>query len=190
MMRSIVKKSLAQPQAYAGLANNGRLLNNNMLQAFGSNIQYGMGPNIMRDGIATHDQFPQQARQMYPPFNNQGGDGIMNSSGVMSSNNFPHGNMGMTSTDMFRAGLRLERMEQREQQQRQMQTIDMFNNSNAAPAAASFNPPPAMALKNNYGSSSNHGEMSEVEVAFQIMKQDPSVEPWRALELAKRFNNK
>ena len=49
----------------------------------------------------------------------------------------------------------------------------------------------ATTLNNNFCNSTHGGNiMSEVELASEIMKQgDPSMEPWRALELAKRFNN-
>ena len=203
-MRSMVKKQPTQQQSFTGLAGG-------QLQAFGSNNQYGMmGPNVMGNAMAGH-QFPQHApRQMYPPYN-QGGDNMMNSnsmglggpSSLFMSNQFPRsnmgmtsadpnqfsrGSMGMTSTDMFEAGLRLERIEQR-QQQRQMQMMDMLNNSNA-PIAPSFNPQAGATTRTNFLNTNHRGDMSEVDLASEIMKQgEPGMEPWRALELAKRFKN-
>jgi len=52
--------------------------------------------------------------------------------------------------------------------------ISSSNNYNDAPSSSNNN---------------NFGEMSQVQAAFQFMKQDPSIEPWRALEMAKQFGN-
>lgn len=203
--------------------------NNNMLQGFGSNSmgQYGgmggmggMTPSSM--GMAP--LFPQQARQVSFPgandsssFNNfsnsMGGGG---GAGSGSNQGFPQGGMsGMTSKDMFEAGLRLERMEQRQQQMQQMQmSMDpqsQFNHPSAPSASAgmgggnhssmgmsgmsgspglpSANYGGSNSMMNNSSSFGGADNMSQVELASQLMKRDPSMEPWRALELAKRFNN-
>ena len=128
-------------------------------------------------------------------------------SAPMSSSQLPQGSMqGMTSADMFEAARRLQRMEQ----QRQMQGMGInnpssssgmlnTNNGNAMPAASSQSQEQAMALNNNNatnisGSSNTGGGMSpplspegmmNVQLASEIMKKDPTIEPLRALELAK-----
>jgi len=207
-MRSIVKKQNSQQQAYSNFTNNRQLP---MLQGMGSNMPYGMNPNMMGNQnmmgspMGMQDRFSMQGSQMYPPsFNNQAGAGsggmgmgmgIGDSSSVFNSgNNFPNA-MGMTSTDMYRAGLQLERIEH--QQQRQIQNMDMFNNGNNVPGAPPFNQSPPMPVQmpaaNNYGGPTNNfggGDITDVDVAFNMMKQNPNMEPWRALELAKRFNKK
>mmetsp|Transcript_9741 Transcript_9741/g.17512 ORF Transcript_9741/g.17512 Transcript_9741/m.17512 type:complete len:131 (-) Transcript_9741:32-424(-) len=121
--------------------------------------------------------------------------GIMSSDGIglrgppslIMPRQFPPRTMGMTSTDMFEAALRLERLEQG--QQRKMRLADMVRDRNVS-AASSFNLPPTMpSLDTNYGNSKS-GKMSNVELAFEIMQKDPSMEPMHALEMAKHLNNK
>lgn len=210
MMRSIVKKPAAQqPRTIINGANHPAHLSTNMLQRFGSNSQYGgMGGGAAFNFNMIPPLFPQQARQVsYSGTPNQGGDnGIMNSNGMgrgvppslFMPNQFPQG---MTSTDMFEAGLCLERMEQR-QQQRQNQMMDMLNDNGgnspamAAATTSSFNQamsqqqpqmPISMSSEMNGNNSNFGGDMSQVDLATQILKRDPSMEPWRALELAKSF---
>lgn len=105
--------------------------------------------------------------------------------------------MGMTSAEMFEAGLRLEQMENRQQQARQQQMnmmdmMDMFGrnghangnhsntNTNHGTSSQSYHPPQTTSSGGNFG-------MTEVELATEIMKR-PGMDPLRALELAKRFN--
>lgn len=224
-MRSIVKKPAAQrtqAQDYSGMldANSCGPFSSNMLPPFGSNNPYSMGhPYNMNPML-----FPQQARQVMPYAGapNQGGNGIMHSnstgmggpSSLFMPGQFPQG---MTSTDMFEAGLCLERMER--QQERQMQMMNMLNqddnfptetaassfNPSMPPSASSFNPPmppPASSFNpslprttmptefdsNIHGNSDIRSDnMTEVELASQLLKGDPGMEPRRALELAKRF---
>eukprot|EP00584_Thalassiosira_punctigera_P005023 CAMPEP_0172534668 /NCGR_PEP_ID=MMETSP1067-20121228/6946_1 /TAXON_ID=265564 ORGANISM="Thalassiosira punctigera, Strain Tpunct2005C2" /NCGR_SAMPLE_ID=MMETSP1067 /ASSEMBLY_ACC=CAM_ASM_000444 /LENGTH=390 /DNA_ID=CAMNT_0013319483 /DNA_START=262 /DNA_END=1434 /DNA_ORIENTATION=+ len=225
-MRSIVKKQTAhpvQPLRLAGMGVDPRL------QAFGLAGTYeammgqaGLMGNAAALAAAQHSLAHQVPRQMYPPSFNQGvvGDGLMNSMNTMNhggcvglggpasmfssvSSQYPRAGAmgGMTSTDMFEAGLRLEEMEQR-QQQRQMQMMGMLNgggntamlNGGGSPALSPFNPVPPSHMPNasNFGGSvggSMHC-MSEMELASEIMKRgEPGMEPWRALELAKRYNN-
>ena len=150
-----------------------------------------------------------------PALDQGGGNNLLNSVGLggaaasaAMSSQLPQGSsmQGMTSADMFEAARRLQRMEQ----QRQMQgmginnpsssgMLNNTNNINAMPAASSQSQEPAMALNNNNstnisGSSNTGGGMSpplspegmmNVQLASEIMKKDPTIEPLRALELAK-----
>lgn len=98
---------------------------------------------------------------------------------------------GMTSKEMFQAGLRLERMEQAQAAAARGNSMapgsgggggggggQIPSGSQDFPALS--NVPPNM-----------RDNMSEVELASEIMKQgEPGMEPWRALELAKRFKNR
>lgn len=206
-MRSIVNKKPStgakrqQGDFPSGLDNAATALPvNNVLQALAgsSNSQYGINQNMM-------NQFQLAQLQMFASLN-QGG-GIMNSGngigfgGGGSSSMFPQGMMGgMTSADMFQAGLELERREQRQQQ-----ITNMLNNNkkddNPFAESSSFDqvssPPQAMGMNNdnsfddsnNFGNNNGNGT-SEITLATEIMKQSPGMEPWKALELAKRFNAK
>lgn len=184
MMRSIVKKPTGQVQVpYSDLA--GCMPFNNALQGFGSNMlgpnnQYDMDQAFMRNSMAAHS-FPsqQQARQMHPSFNQVGDSGI--GMGMQSSRFMPNQAHlgGMTSFD---AGLRLERMEHRQQQ-----LMNMYKNSNGHVASPFNSQPAGMALSNNYVNP-KAGQMSEIELASELIKRDPGIEPWRALELAECFN--
>ena len=120
--------------------------------------------------------------------------GIMSSDGIglrgppslITPRQLSPSTMGMTSTDMFEAALRLERLEQG--QQRKMRLADMVRDRNVS-AASSFNLPTMPSLDPSYGNS-KCGKMSNVELAFEMMQRDPSMEPMHALEMAKRLNNK
>jgi len=121
--------------------------------------------------------------------------------GASSSSSSGINTMGMTSAEMFEAGLRLERMENRQQHaMQQMSMMDAFgrngggnlraaaNNAGASgksPSQSSFHPPQTTSSSSSSGG--NFG-MSEVELASEIMKR-PGMDPLRALELAKRFNS-
>lgn len=168
----------------------------------GSSMGYmGMGMNGSNMGMGMFPPtiYHSQGRQVsYPSSQGSGGD----------PNQFSQGTMGgmPNSSDTFDSG----RREMMEQQQRQMQMMEnMYNGNGNDPQA----PPPfeqdtsspfnqgGMQQGNdgnmgsddgNYGggfdSGNSNGEgMSEVQIAAQFMKRDPSMEPWRALELAKRF---
>lgn len=218
-MRSVVKKApVNSQQAFpAGMPNNAMMQmmmmgngGNNPLQALDFvSQQFGMDPTLMRNFMAV-----QQARRNMGLGNQGGGDGanfgVPNGMGGFGGQ-FPqgpgNGNMGgMTSTDMFEAGLRLERMEQRQQyEQRQMQLMDMLNN-NRSPQSSS-NPPPSSYNNMGPGSSmggaagsapsgtgnnngGNNNNVSEISLASEIMKNNPSMEPRKALEMARNISKK
>merc|ERR1719296_123998 len=176
--------------------------------------QYGMGSGMNRFAPPL---FPQQARQVtYPPLDQSGNNGLMNCQGGLGLNS-QGGGMGsaagemVTSKDMFDASLRLERMERmgREQQQQMQQRPNMgmtppsydptkmmgsngdngYGSNVPPPSSSSFNSS-AMSGSNNFGSSSSDRDnISHLELASKIMKQDPNLEPWRAMEIARQLNN-
>eukprot|EP00580_Thalassiosira_gravida_P001443 CAMPEP_0201598712 /NCGR_PEP_ID=MMETSP0492-20130828/432_1 /ASSEMBLY_ACC=CAM_ASM_000837 /TAXON_ID=420259 /ORGANISM="Thalassiosira gravida, Strain GMp14c1" /LENGTH=361 /DNA_ID=CAMNT_0048061165 /DNA_START=66 /DNA_END=1151 /DNA_ORIENTATION=- len=192
-MRSIVKK----PQARAFTTNlfTDRLpdIDVNVLQAFGS---HSTQPNV-------HFGMKMAARQVYPSLD-QGGfnsqihpglkqgmdysSGLGESSTIFTPNRLPHDSMGLTSTEMFEAGLQLRKMEQR--RERQMQLMDMLNTRKVMHSTSSCSPP--VVSSNQFDNFNNHsfgGVSKEVKLASEIMFRYPSMEPSRALELANRFDN-
>lgn len=182
---NILMQALANQLGQQGATGAGQM-NNMFNQGGGPALDQGGGNNLL----------------------NSVGLGGAAASAAMSSQ-LPQGSsmQGMTSADMFEAARRLQRMEQ----QRQMQGMGInnpssngmlnANNGNAMMSAASSQSqePIAMALNNNNattisGSSNTGGGMSpplspegmmNVQLASEIMKKDPTIEPLRALELAK-----
>mmetsp|Transcript_40812 Transcript_40812/g.85544 ORF Transcript_40812/g.85544 Transcript_40812/m.85544 type:complete len:218 (-) Transcript_40812:249-902(-) len=186
----------------------------------------GHGSNNNNEGGLIHSMNPGTASALFSSVQSQfnprgsvvvGGGGVgnvLNSDVVFDTSRVPVGasssssssginTMGMTSAEMFEAGLRLERMENRQQHaiQQQMSMMDAFgrnggggnlraaaNNAGASgksPLQSSFHPPQ---ITSSSSSSGGNFGMSEVELASEIMKR-PGMDPLRALELAKRFNS-
>lgn len=208
-MRSVVKKPSAREQQ--GFSSSGGIMtrgvfsppNLHALRAFGSSTSpsssgqyYRMGPS--GGGMRGFQGPPSVAgdrwaplppsHQMYP-FRGEGG-GMMNPSDGMGYGGSPpsRGMGGMTSTDMFEAALRLERLEQRERKQRKMQMMDMLHGSrDLYSTSSSFNlPPPAIGRKKGSGGNPILGRMSDVELAYEMMKQDSRMEALQALDMTKR----
>lgn len=214
MMRSTVKvkkPSVEQPHGLPGFS--GQLpANNNGLQAFGGwNNQLMNGNDIMRQSLAA--QYPQQVQnmQMYHGLNQGGNGGLMNPNGAgpggpsslfMPNQHFNNqGSLGMTPAGMFQAGLHQKQQLQQMQHSSMHQnntmhdaSSSMLHNSNAPAQSTSVPPPASMAKDNNTshfsGGGSNLTDDPELKLASEIMRCDPNIEPWKALELAKRFNNK
>jgi len=194
-MRSIVKKP--QARAFTTTTNlfTGRLpdIDINVLQAFGS---HSTQPNF-------HFGMKMAAPQVYPsldqggynsqihPGLKQGMDysgGLGELSSLFTPNRLPQDSMGLSSTEMFEAGLQLRKMEQR--RERQMQLMDMLNMRNVVPSASAPSYSPPVVSSNQFDNFNNFGELpKEVKLAFEIMFRYPNMEPSRALELANCFDN-
>ena len=165
-MRSIVKNSKqASPaplpmSAYGGM---GGMMPGNMamLQAFGAGAaSYG-------GGMGMSDMMRMGGGMNPYQFNPQMFGGMMNQGGGMGSMG---GMGGMSSSDMYQA-----------MQQRQMMM-----------GMSSMQPPPqggaAAAAGGDEGTGT--GDLTELELATEIMRREPSMDPRRALELAKQLRNK
>ena len=134
------------------------------------------------------------SRPMYPPMYGGSAAGLgRNSSVLYAAHNqlFPprHTSFGgMTSTEMFEAAMRLERMEQQQQQKFcQMQMLEMLSkgtSNRSVPAVSSFIQY-VRALKPC--SRTLLADMSKIDLASEIMSRDRSLYPREALELATQF---
>jgi len=207
-MRSIVKKPSAREQqgfsASGGIMTGGVLSPPNdmhALRAFGASNSpsstgqyYRMGPSggggCMREfqrPVAGDRWAPLPPSRQFYPYRGEGG-GMMNPSDGMGYCGSPPSRRmgGMTSTEMFEAALRLERLEERERKQRKM---EMLQSRDVYSTSSSINlPPPAMGRKKGSGGNPVLGRMSDVELAYEMMKQDSQMRAYQALEMAKRMN--
>jgi hypothetical protein len=154
VMRSVAKKTPAMKDFPFGLA--GRMpASVNAPQEFGLNFpQHGMDP-------------------MGGALSMTNGYGLGDSSSLAMNNRFPQlGQLGITSADVFEAGLRLQKMER--ERQRQLMIMSMMTNGLGSSSATTFNPPPNMGLNNNFGMS-NFGNMSDMHLASELMKRNPNM---------------
>lgn len=180
-MRSIVKK----PQQRTFNINffpNGFPAGNTP-QGFGAaNIMFNTEPSFSSNGISPH--------QMYSSLNQIGAGnhyGLVQGNNSLGKHGVDHGGPSSLFSSN-EAGHHLQRMEQRQEQQ---MMLDMLNTSKPA-----HRPPPSTfsssVWDNNFEKSNNlgYGGISKVNLlASEIMRQDPRMEPSRALELAKHFNH-
>ncbi len=122
-------------------------------------------------------------------------------------NQFSHNaKMGMTSAELFEAGMQLERMEQFNQQQRQLQMMQPTSDQPQANAASMFNQqqsaPSVMRFHGgiNYGSSNMDGQTDSanpdaigtnpvVDLASRIMMNEPNLSMRQAIEMAMQIQN-
>ena len=115
----------------------------------------------------------------------------------------------MTSSDLIEAGLNLKRLEEQRQQQL-MQYSNAFNAPQGVQSQQGLRQQQQQQsmggiINNNAvtsqvvgggvaGANTNFGQgrsmSNELEIATELMKRDPSMEPSKALELAKVFCNK
>ena len=135
------------------------------LRAFGG--MGGMNPNNflqlqMQMMASQYGQFPMQ--QMFNAGMMGSNFGMMN--GMSMPSQFAQGGNGNNAmaSDLFQASLKLQEMEQRQQAQ-------MYGNGGGS-------------------SSQGSGSTPEMELASEIMRRDPSMDPRRALELARSLSTK
>lgn len=134
------------------------------LRAFGGMGGMMMNPNFLQMQMmaSQYGQFPMQ--QMFNAGMMGSNFGMMN--GMSMPSQFAQGGNGNNAmaSDLFQASLKLQEMEQRQQAQ-------MFGNGGGS-------------------SSQGSGSGAEMELASEIMRRDPSMDPRRALELAKSLSTK
>ena len=98
------------------------------------------------------------------------GGGLGESSSLAMANRFLQmGSMGITSAEVFEAGLlRLQKIER--ERQRQLVIMSMMANGLVSTAASAFCLPTTMGLNTNYGIS-NFGNISDIHLASELMKR-------------------
>ena len=176
-MRSIVRKPLA-PTTFSGIVDP---CSNNNIRRLSSN-QFGINPTatsgLSRNSLV--NQAPQFNRQ---PFRHTTIDSLRPMSSIVSGLSL--GLNEMTSSDLLQVEFRLERMEQMKQLRKTLMNL-LNSSSPAIQSSSTFSSNTLFESGANQFNIDSAGR-PHIKLASHIMQQDPGIEPWRALQLAKCF---